>query len=271
MPELPEVETTRRGIQPHLLSKTIQKVIIRQPKLRWPIPEQLPTLLQGKAVSRVERRGKYLLITFPNGTLIIHLGMSGSLRICHHKLAPEKHDHFELLLNDGNSLRLRDPRRFGAVLWTDAPAEEHKLLKNLGPEPFESLFDGDYLSEKAKGRRLPIKSFIMDSKIVTGVGNIYASESLFLAGVNPQQAAGKISRKRLQRLAEAIKKILQCAIEQGGTTLRDFVNESGNPGYFQQQLAVYGRAGEPCVKCSRPIKKVTFGQRSTFYCPSCQR
>lgn len=271
MPELPEVETTRRGIQSHLLNKTVQKVIIRQPKLRWPIPEQLPTLLHKKAASAVKRRGKYLLITFPNGTLIIHLGMSGSLRICSSKLAPEKHDHFEICLDDGNSLRLRDPRRFGAVLWTEEDVDQHSLLNNLGPEPLEMQFDGRHLHEKAKGRRLPIKTFIMDSKIVTGVGNIYASESLFLAGINPQQAAGKISLKRLQRLAEAIKEILKRAIEQGGTTLRDFVNESGNPGYFQQQLTVYGRAGEPCVNCSSIIKKMTFGQRSTFYCPNCQR
>lgn len=270
MPELPEVETTRRGIEPHLLTKSIKKVIIRQPKLRWPIPEQLTKDLLNQAVKSVKRRGKYLLINVANGTVIIHLGMSGSLRICAQKLPHEKHDHFELVLDNDNSLRLRDPRRFGAVLWTEGIAEKHPLLVNLGPEPFDPIFSGCFLHEKAQGRKLPIKTFIMDSKIVTGVGNIYASEALFLAGIHPKRAAGNVSLKRLQKLAGAIIEILQKAIEQGGTTLKDFVNESGKPGYFQQQLTVYGREGESCLKCSAPIKKMVLGQRSTFYCSNCQ-
>ncbi|RLA23530.1 MAG: DNA-formamidopyrimidine glycosylase [Gammaproteobacteria bacterium] len=270
MPELPEVETTRRGILPHLQYKTVQKVIVRQPKLRWPISDQLPEALTQQPIISVDRRGKYLLIHFPNGTLIIHLGMSGSLRICRYDQSAEKHDHFEIVLDNGTSLRLRDPRRFGAVLWTEEPVEKHSLLINLGPEPFDPLFNGLFLFERAKGRKLPIKTLIMDGKIVTGVGNIYASEALFLAGIHPKRAAGKISLERLQRLAEAIVEILQRAIEQGGTTLRDFVNETGKPGYFQQQLAVYGRAGQPCQKCTAAIKKIILGQRSTFYCPNCQ-
>ncbi len=270
MPELPEVETTRRGIEPHLLSKRIKRVIIRQPKLRWPIPAQLTNSLLNQTVKTIGRRGKYLLIGFPNGTLIVHLGMSGSLRICNQNRPHEKHDHFELILDSGNSLRLKDPRRFGAVLWTEEATEKHPLLVNLGPEPFNPAFDGSFLHQKAQGKKVPVKTFIMDSKIVTGVGNIYASEALFLAGIHPKRAVGKISPKRLQRLADAIIEILQRAIEQGGTTLKDFVNESGKPGYFQQQLAVYGRSGEPCQKCTTPIKKITLGQRSTFYCSTCQ-
>jgi formamidopyrimidine-DNA glycosylase len=271
VPELPEVETTRRGIEPHLLTNTVKEVIIRQPKLRWPIPAQLTHSLLNQVVKSVRRRGKYLLISFRNGTLIIHLGMSGSLRICNQNLPHEKHDHFEMVLDNGNSLRLKDPRRFGAVLWTEETAEKHPLLVNLGPEPFSSTFNGLFLLNKAKGKKLPIKTFIMDSKIVTGIGNIYASEALFLAGIHPKRAAGKISSKRLQLLADAIIETVQKAIDQGGTTLKDFVNEAGKPGYFQQQLAVYGRSGEPCQKCTASIKKITLSQRSTFYCSHCQR
>lgn len=270
MPELPEVETTRRGILPHLQNKRVKKVLIRQSKLRWPIPDQLTKALPKQSIEAVERRGKYLLIRFPNGTLIIHLGMSGSLRICEPGLAHEKHDHFEMVLDNNRCLRLRDPRRFGAVLWTETAAEQHALLVKLGPEPFDPLFNGQLLLERARGRKLPIKTLIMDSQVVTGVGNIYASEALFLAAIHPKRASGKISLMRMQRLAAAIVEILQKAIDQGGTTLKDFVDETGKPGYFQQQLAVYGRVGEACQKCAAPIKKMTLGQRSTFYCPNCQ-
>lgn len=270
MPELPEVETTRRGIQPHLISQKIKGVIVRQPKLRWPVPEKLSERLKGQQIVSVKRRGKYLLIACEKGTIIIHLGMSGSLKITTANRPPEKHDHIDLILNNGKCLRFRDPRRFGAFLWTEESALNHSLLINLGPEPFDDIFDGNWLKKRAKGRRLPVKSFIMNSHIVTGVGNIYASEALFLAGIRPDRSSGAISLIRYQRLANAIRKILQLAINQGGTTLRDFVNESGQPGYFQQQLAVYGREDNDCLKCESTIKKIVLGNRSTFYCPKCQ-
>ncbi len=271
MPELPEVETTCRGIRPHLVSQEIRDVVVRQPKLRWPVPENLSEELKGQRISSVGRRGKYLLIGCELGTVIIHLGMSGSLKITVANRPPEKHDHVDLILNNGKCLRFRDPRRFGAILWTDEPVLEHPLLINLGPEPFDDKFSGEWLKRRAQGRRLPVKSFIMDGHIVTGVGNIYASEALFLAGVHPGCSAGAVSLARYQRLARGIRQILQSAIDQGGTTLRDFVNESGQPGYFKQQLAVYGREGMGCQGCKSTIKKIVLGNRSAFYCPKCQR
>lgn len=269
MPELPEVETTRRGILPHLQGKTFSGAVVRQAKLRWPVPNDLAERLSGQAVTAVERRGKYLLIRLAHGSIIIHLGMSGSLRIVPAATPAMAHDHVDLLLGE-QCLRLRDPRRFGAVLWTTAPPETHPLLASLGPEPLSDAFDGDYLYTASRGRQVNIKTFIMNAHVVVGVGNIYASESLFLAGIRPHRKAGKIARKRYQQLARAIREVLSAAIEQGGTTLQDFANVQGKPGYFAQQLNVYGRAGEACYRCDAPIQQITLGQRSSFFCPHCQ-
>jgi formamidopyrimidine-DNA glycosylase len=271
MPELPEVETTRRGIAPHIRGQRIRRVIIRQPKLRWPIPKELPSTLKGRKVLSVERRGKYLLLNFHNGTLIIHLGMSGSLRILTARAAPQKHDHFDLVLSSGLQLRLRDPRRFGAVLWTDQPAMDHPLLATLGPEPLNERFDGDYLHAQGKGRKTTIKQLIMESKTVVGVGNIYANEALFRAAINPTRPCNRISRQRYHALADAIRKVLTEAIAQGGTTLKDFLKEDGKPGYFAQSLLVYGKPGEPCTRCGRRIRSKTISQRTTYFCPGCQQ
>jgi formamidopyrimidine-DNA glycosylase len=271
MPELPEVETTRRGIEPHILGKTIRQLDVRQPRLRWPVPKQLATHLKDKCVRRVARRGKYLLITVEGGTLIIHLGMSGSLRIIEHRSPPGPHDHVDLLLTGGILLRFTDPRRFGAWLWTAGVIEEHPLLATLGPEPLNDDFNAEYLYRRSRKRKLAIKSFIMNSHIVVGVGNIYANEALFRAGIHPARAAGRISLQRYELLVTTIKEVLQSAIEQGGTTLRDFVGGEGNPGYFKQQLLAYGRTGDPCKHCGAPIREKRLGQRSTFYCGQCQR
>ncbi len=271
MPELPEVETTRRGIAPHVTRHAVNDVIVRQSKLRWPIPRGIKQKLVGHRIDSVTRRAKYLLLKFDHGTLILHLGMSGSLRIVKASSTAEKHDHFDLVFDSGKALRLTDPRRFGAVLWTSADPNEHELLKSLGPEPLEQTFDADYLFQRSRGRKTTIKQFIMDGKIVVGVGNIYASEALYLAGINPKSAAGKISRDRYARLVEMIKQVLTAAIKQGGTTLRDFVGGDGKPGYFAQQLKVYGREGEPCPGCGRPVKQVVLGQRASYFCPHCQK
>lgn len=270
MPELPEVETTRRGIEPHVVGRTVALFDVRQPKLRWPVPAALAALLPGKTVEAVSRRGKYLLIQFDCGHLLVHLGMSGSLRVVERSKEPGKHDHVDLCLTDGKALRLTDPRRFGAVLWQDAD-EVHELLAHLGPEPLSDEFDDQYLLVRAKGRKTAIKMFIMDSKVVVGVGNIYANEALFAAGIHPKRAAGNISAARMNRFVYEIKRVLAAAIEQGGTTLKDFVGGDGKPGYFKQQLNVYGRAGAPCVSCKQPLKEIRLGQRSTVYCSHCQR
>ena len=271
MPELPEVETTRRGIEPYILGKTIQQLDVRQPRLRWPVPKQLARYLRGQQIERVARRGKYLLLGTGRGTLIIHLGMSGSLRILKQATPPGPHDHVDLLLNNDTLLRFTDPRRFGAWLWTADPVEQHPLLEKLGPEPLSDSFNTDYLHSHSRNRKQAVKIFIMNSHIVVGVGNIYASEVLFRAGIHPSRAAGRISRQRYTLLVNSIKTVLQAAIEQGGTTLRDFVGGEGKPGYFQQQLQVYGRTGKPCYKCGTPVKVTRLGQRSTFYCSQCQR
>lgn len=271
MPELPEVETTCRGIAPHIENNTIKKVIVRNRSLRWPIPSGLNTKLKNQKISSVERRAKYLLLKTKIGTLIMHLGMSGSLRILATNEPAEKHDHFEIQFEDGNCLRLRDPRRFGAVLWTKDDPQEHKLLINLGPEPLDKTFNAELLFEKSRKRKTTIKQFIMDAKIVVGVGNIYASESLFLAGIHPKRLAGKITKQHAKDLTAAIKKILRQAIKQGGTTLKDFKSSDGKPGYFQQKLKVYDRKNEACLICEKPIKQITLGQRSTFYCTHCQK
>jgi len=271
MPELPEVETTRRGIEPYVTGCMVEKMIVRERRLRWPIKKGLEQQLRGQRIINVSRRGKYLLLHTQAGTLIIHLGMSGSLRILPKDTAPLKHDHVDIVLDNQQYLRLRDPRRFGCVFWTTADPLQHDLLKNLGPEPLSDAFDADYLYTTSRKRKVAIKQFIMNSHIVVGVGNIYANEALFLAGIRPGLAAGRLSKSRCQQLVEAIKSVLHQAIQQGGTTLRDFTASDGNPGYFQLQLNVYGRGGEPCSRCGTVIKCLHQGQRATYYCPKCQK
>ena len=271
MPELPEVETTANGIRPHLLNNTIRQVIIRESRLRWPTPRGLSGKLQGQTVTNLSRRGKYLIFSFDTGHMLVHLGMSGSLRITDATLPPKKHDHIDWVLNTGKALRFCDPRRFGSVHWTIKNPQEHPLLRELGPEPLSADFDNALLFNKSRKRKIPVKQFIMDAHIVVGVGNIYANEALFLAGIRPRRAAGRISRQHAEKLTTAIKQVLAAAIKQGGTTLRDFVNEQGQPGYFRQQLNVYERQGQPCHVCHTVIKKVVIGQRSSYYCKQCQR
>ena len=278
MPELPEVETTKAGIAPHIQDQKIRKLDVRQPKLRWPIPAELASLVKNQTVLNVRRRAKYLLIDVGSdktgklkGTVIIHLGMSGSLRVIEGKApAPEKHEHFDISLSNGITLRFTDPRRFGACVW-QAAGQGSKLLDHLGPEPLSTDFNADYIYAKSRKRTSAIKTFIMDQKFVVGVGNIYASESLFLSGINPKRAAGKVSKQKYTDLTHCIKQVLEKAIKEGGTTLKDFVGSDGKPGYFAQQLRVYGRAGKPCLSCKTEIKQITQGQRSTFYCPNCQK
>ena len=271
MPELPEVETTCRGIKAHIVGKRVKGVIVRQPRLRWPITPSLKEMLPGQDILNVTRRGKYLLLGAKNGTVIIHLGMSGSLQLVTSEEAPIKHDHFDIVFNNGKALRLNDPRRFGAVLWTTKPPLKHALLVSLGPEPLEHNFNADYLYDVSRKRRVTIKSFIMNSKIVVGIGNIYANEALFRSGIRPTTAAGKISKIRYQQLVKAIQEVLQAAIAKGGTTLRDFTNGEGKPGYFKQKLLIYGHAGEPCTVCNKIIKLSQQNQRATYYCSQCQR
>ena len=271
MPELPEVETTLRGLEPHLAGQRIARVVVRHPRLRWPIPKNLPDLLRGQIIRSIRRRAKYLLLKCDSGTLILHLGMSGSLRVLPAETAPEKHDHFDLLLANGLLMRLRDPRRFGAVLWCVADPEQHPLLAHLGVEPLEQEFDAAYLHHAMRKRSAAIKQVIMDSHVVAGVGNIYASEALFRAGIRPQLAADRLSKPRCARLVQAIRETLSEAIRLGGSSLRDYVGSDGNPGYFQQHYWVYGRAGEPCRACGASIKQTRQGQRSSFYCPACQK
>ena len=271
MPELPEVETTRRGIAPELEGHRITGLEVRQPRLRWPVPvARLRSELVGQEVHTVERRAKYLLLRTGNGTALLHLGMSGSLRLVPADTPAGAHDHADLQIDDGRSLRLRDPRRFGALLWTRRDPLRHALLRDLGPEPFDRQFNGDYLRDRARGRRVAVKPFLMDGRVVVGVGNIYASEALFRAGIDPRRAAGRISSSRYARLAAAIYEVLNEAIEAGGTTLRDYSGSHGEAGWFHVRLAVYGRDGQPCPVCGGLIRGVRLGQRSTFYCPSCQ-
>ncbi len=270
MPELPEVETTVNGIKPLIIKQKVTDIIIRQHQLRWPIPKELPEILKGKTVISVARRAKYILINFQHGTLILHLGMSGSLRFIDKKTQAAKHDHVDIIFNNSQCLRYHDPRRFGAILWSTENIEQHKLISHLGPEPLQQEFDVDYFYNRSRKRTISIKQFIMDSKVVVGVGNIYASESLFLAGIKPTRAAGRVSKARYLKLCNAIKTVLTNAITQGGTTLRDFSNSDGKPGYFKQQLNVYDRAGLPCKNCSRTIKQITQNNRSSYYCSTCQ-
>ncbi|MBL6805803.1 MAG: bifunctional DNA-formamidopyrimidine glycosylase/DNA-(apurinic or apyrimidinic site) lyase [Pseudomonadales bacterium] len=273
MPELPEVETTRRGIEPHIAGKRISKMLVRERRLRWPIPKALEAQLAGQKVDSVERRGKYLLLRINTGSLIVHLGMSGSLRVLEPGIEQplKKHDHVELVFDDDTVLRYHDPRRFGCILWQEDPVSGHPLIESLGPEPLSADFNARLLFARSRGRKAPIKTFIMDSKVVVGVGNIYANEALFFAGINPQRAAGKVSLARYEKLVECIKRVLARAIEVGGTTLRDFTGSDGKPGYFAQSLQVYGRAEQPCNLCEAPLKEIRLGQRSTVYCTRCQR
>lgn len=270
MPELPEVETTRRGITPHLVNQKILKIIVRQRQLRWPIPSNLNKSMTGQTIYAIDRRAKYLLLQTTNGTLIIHLGMSGSLRILSQQTPATKHDHLDILLENGNLLRLRDPRRFGAVLWSKLDPFKHKLLCQLGVEPLSQALNGEYLFNKAKNRKLAIKQMIMDSHIVVGIGNIYANEALFVAGILPNLPAGELTIERMENLSRAIKKVLNKAIKSGGTSLRDFVQSDGRPGYFQQQLNVYNRSDQACLRCGNSISMVKQGQRATYFCSHCQ-
>ena len=272
MPELPEVETTRKGIQPYLKNTTITAVIIRHFSLRWPIANNLAEVLTNKIIHRVSRRAKYLLIEFGNSTLMIHLGMSGSLRVLD-KLAqdkPGKHDHLDIELSNGHILRYNDPRRFGSVIWTSEPVSQHKLIAHLGPEPLLKEFNAEYLQHQAQSKRCSIKTLIMNGKIVVGVGNIYANESLFLANIHPRTMAKSLSLIQYVDLTEQIKSVLHRAIKSGGTTLKDFTNSDGKPGYFAQHLNVYGRKGESCFICKSKIQHYKESQRATYYCPLCQ-
>jgi formamidopyrimidine-DNA glycosylase len=270
MPELPEVETTRLGILPAVAGHRIRRLQVHEPRLRWPVPPELKAI-EGQRIDDVTRRGKYLLLHTKAGTALVHLGMSGSLRLVSPGEPRRLHDHLEISLDSGLVLRFHDPRRFGCFLWLTTPPAEHPLLAELGPEPLEDDFQGTYLFERSRGRQAPIKSFLMDSHVVVGVGNIYANEALFRAGIHPLRAAGRISAGRYEALATAVKEILAYAIQRGGTTLRDFVNGHGEPGYFQLELDAYGRAGEPCHRCQTPMREVRLGGRSTVYCPRCQR
>ena len=270
MPELPEVETTRRGIEPWLVGRRIDGLLVREWRLRWRVPRSLPGRIRGARIRSVGRRAKYLLIGTDAGTLILHLGMSGSLRVLDATAPPLAHDHVDLVLDSGKCLRFNDPRRFGCLLFTDREPARHKLLAALAVEPLSEEFTGEALWRRARGKRVSVKAFVMDSRTVAGVGNIYASEALFRAGVRPRRAAGRIRRAEWQRIVAAIREVLGDAIRQGGTTLRDYVNADGTPGYFRQELYVYERAGEPCRRCETPIRQFQQGQRSTYFCPSCQ-
>ncbi len=271
MPELPEVETTRRGIAPHVLNKTISEVVIRQHQLRWPVLKSLNNKLSGQRILQLDRRAKYLIFHFQQGGMLLHLGMSGSLRVLNRSVPADKHDHVDIILCDNRCLRFRDPRRFGSIHWTAQAPLQHRLLRRLGPEPLSELFTAEHLYGRSRKRSRSVKTFIMDSHIVVGIGNIYASEALFASGIHPKRKAGNVSLSRYRSLTHAIKCVLHEAVEKGGTNLRDFVNSDGAPGYFSHELNVYGRGGEPCKQCLTTIKQVRLGQRSTYYCPKCQR
>jgi formamidopyrimidine-DNA glycosylase len=269
MPELPEVETSRRGIEPHIINTRVERVIIRNRSLRWPVSETLDRKLLGETITSVTRRAKYLLINTGSGSAILHLGMSGSVFIVDRGTPAGVHDHVDIDFDSGKTMRFRDPRRFGSLHWSETPFR-HKLLKSLGPEPLAAEFDARYLWQKSRGRRVSIKQFIMNGQVVVGVGNIYASEALYLACINPRRAAGRIALQRYELLVTAIKGVLANAIKAGGTTLRDFYGGDGEAGYFQQQLEAYGREDEPCRRCNTSITAIVQGQRSTYYCKRCQ-
>jgi formamidopyrimidine-DNA glycosylase len=270
MPELPEVETTRRGLVEHVVGRTIARIEVREPRLRWPVARGLPRALAAMRIDTLERRAKYLLFGTDAGTLLVHLGMSGSLRYLPAPLAPGLHDHIDVHFADGGALRFNDPRRFGSFMLTTAPGS-HPLLKDLGPEPLSAAFDADYLWRASRNRRVAIKQHLMNGRVVVGVGNIYASEALFRAGIHPRRTAGRIARQRFEPLVSSVRDVLRDAIEEGGTTLRNFVGGDGKPGYFRGSLRVYERDGSPCVNCGTAIERRVLGQRATYYCPRCQR
>ena len=271
MPELPEVETTRRELAPRLVGKRVSRVLIRESRLRWPIPPEFAGRLEGHLIAGLGRRAKYLLASTREGTALIHLGMAGSLRIVADGEPPGPHDHVDWRLEDGTRLRYRDPRRFGAMLWCDGPPARHPLLRGLGPEPFSDAFHGGWLYQRSRGRRAAVKPFLMDGRIVAGVGNIYANEALFEAAIHPGRPAGRISRGRYERLAAALRGILARSIGAGGTSFRDYVRTDGEPGRYQARLLAYGRAGEPCTRCGAALRGSVIGQRSTVWCRRCQR
>ncbi len=270
MPELPEVETIRRGLEPQLVGRRLQRVEVFQPKLRWPVAQDLAQNLTAAPIVALRRRGKYLLLETEAGVLIVHLGMSGSLRFTSPELPRRPHDHAAFTLDTGQRLIFYDPRRFGALIWTQAPYE-HPLLSKLGVEPFDPAFSGEWLYQISRARRQAVKSWVMDQQVIAGVGNIYANEALFHAGIHPTRPAEQISQEEYQQLAVSLRHTLAAAIAQGGTTLRDFSDASGRPGYFQLTLKVYARAGQPCSVCTQPIQKIALGQRATYYCARCQK
>ncbi|MFK7731318.1 MAG: bifunctional DNA-formamidopyrimidine glycosylase/DNA-(apurinic or apyrimidinic site) lyase [Pseudomonadales bacterium] len=270
MPELPEVETTRRGLAPHVVGARVEYAIVRDRRMRWPVETDLEQRLFGLTLRQLDRRAKYLLFDFETGQLMIHLGMSGSLRLVERNEEPGKHDHFDLRFDNGLTMRFRDPRRFGSIHWLPDHGS-HSLLEKLGPEPLSDDLTARYLFNRSRGRSVAIKNFIMDNHVVVGVGNIYATEALFRAGISPKRAAGKVALPRYERLEQAIRAVLAEAIDQGGTTLRDFVGGTGDAGYFSLSLQAYGREGEPCDVCGTQMKGLRLGQRATVYCPKCQR
>lgn len=270
MPELPEVETVCRGLAPHLENRILRGASVREPRLRWPVPADLDDLLRGQRIHHLTRRGKYLLAQLDDGALIMHLGMSGSLRLTPADVAPEKHDHLDLLLDDERVLRYRDPRRFGALLWSERP-DQHPLLAHLGIEPLSEAFNATSLHALCQDRKTAIKLLLMDARLIVGIGNIYANEALFHAGIDPRLPAGRLSRPRCRILVDAVRRTLAQAIAAGGSTLRDFVDGHGKPGYFQQGYFVYGRTNETCHACAAPIRQIRQSARSSFFCPHCQR
>ena len=271
MPELPEVESTRRELVRDIVGSTVATVVVRDRRLRWPVPAELPRKLAGRPIRDIRRRAKYLLIAVGKGTVLVHLGMSGSLRLLDTHAPPLPHDHVDVVLDDGRCVRYRDPRRFGCWLWTEADPAHHRLLAHLGPEPLEPEFDGAWLHARLRERTAPIKNLLMDSRIVAGVGNIYANEALFIAGIDPRRGGGRVSRRRVDRLVHAVREVLTVAVEAGGTTLRDYARTDGTMGEFVNRLNVYGRDGEPCPRCAAPIVTTTLGQRTTWFCRRCQR
>lgn len=280
MPELPEVETVRRGLLPHVTGRTIERVVVRDRRLRWPIIRGFERKLAGRAIRAIDRRGKYLLLQLDGGNpanaggtdkVILHLGMSGRISLVEPARPVRKHDHLDLVLSGGLVLRFNDARRFGAALWWPASQPRHALLEHMGPEPFDAAFDAAYLAALARGRTAPVKNFLMDGRVVVGVGNIYASEALFRAGIRPARAAGRVTRGEYARLVRAVRAVLEDAIAAGGTTFRDFRDSNGEPGYFVQKLFVYDRGGQPCRKCRAPIRRAVIGQRSSYFCPRCQK
>jgi formamidopyrimidine-DNA glycosylase len=271
MPELPEVETIRRGLAPHVVGRTIERVVVRDRRLRWPIARGFEKKLAGRRIESVDRRGKYLLLDLGGDKVILHMGMTGNLSLQERGRAVRKHDHLDLELSGGLVVRFNDPRRFGAALWWPASHPTHLLLKHMGPEPFADAFSADYLFALSRGRTAAVKNFLMDGRVVVGVGNIYAVEALFRARIRPMRPAGRVTRAEYAALVAAVRAVLEAAIAAGGTTFRDFLDSNGEPGYFVQKLFVYDRAGQPCRRCKTPIRRVVIGQRSSYYCPRCQK